>query len=258
MNITDSTIAAREGLYAKHSDPSLEKKYRDRVPEKKQPGDYVDLSVSAKMTSKLNGLREALYNIDRGRAMVKTADNALAETESILQRLRRLAVKSSNGTYSANDRQKIMVEVSALVDEIDRVASQTEYNRFLLLQGDFSKYQPKASMWIHVGPHMHQRERIFIQTMTARGLGLREGAGRFVVNLSTASAANRSIGLLDAALHRLSKMRSDLAGYDQRLKETGQGTVKSIEHMLKSEDVRVDREELIDVLKTVKKRNNFK
>ena len=106
-----------------------------------------------------------------------------------------LAVQSSNGIYTQGDRQLIQVEVSALVDEVDRIASQAEFNKFKLLLGDYARTNPKASMWFHMGANMHQRERVYIGTMTAEGLNLKERTGKFLANLSTAEGANRTIGV---------------------------------------------------------------
>jgi len=197
--------------------------------------DASGLAVSEKMRSQINGLRQAERNTEDGMSMVQTAEGYLNQTASILQRIRTLAVQSSNGIYTQQDRQLIQVEVSALIDEVDRIASQAEFNKFRLLQGDFSRTNPKASMWFHMGANMHQRERIYIQTMTAVGLGLTERTGRFLANLSTADGANRTIGIIDDALHRVSKQRADLGAYYNRLEHASRGLMNAYENIQASE-----------------------
>ena len=82
---------------------------------------------------------------------------------------------------------------------------------------------------------MHQRERIYIQTMTALGLGLVERTGRFLANLSTADGANRTIGVIDDALHRVSKQRADLGAYFNRLETAARGLMNAYENIQASE-----------------------
>jgi len=86
-----------------------------------------------------------------------------------------------------------------------------------------------------MGPNMHQRERIYIQTMTSLGLGLKERTGRFLANLSTAEMANRTIGIVDDALHKISKQRADLGAYYNRLEHTARGLMNAFENMQASE-----------------------
>ncbi len=131
--------------------------------------DASGLAVSEKMRSQIMGLRQAERNTEDGMSLIQTAEGYLQEVNDIIQRMRVLAVQSSNGIYTQEDRQYIQVEISELVDEVDRIASQAEFNKMNLLLGDFSRINPKASMWFHMGPNMHQRERVFIQTMTAIG-----------------------------------------------------------------------------------------
>ncbi|HRX15540.1 MAG TPA: flagellin, partial [Spirochaetota bacterium] len=166
---------------------------------------------------------------------VQTAEGYLDQSASILQRIRVLAVQSSNGIYTDNDRQLIQVEVSALIDEVDRIASQAEFNKFKLLLGDFSRTNPRASMWFHMGANMHQRERVYIGTMTSEGLGLTERTGEFLANLSTADKANRTIGIIDDALHKVSKQRADLGAYYNRLELTSKGLMTAYENIQASE-----------------------
>jgi flagellin len=197
--------------------------------------DASGLAVSEKMRTQIQGLRQAERNTEDGMSFVQTAEGYLDNTSSILQRIRVLAVQSSNGIYSNEDRQLIQVEVSALVDEVDRIASQAEFNKFKLLLGDFARTNPKSSMWFHMGANMHQRERVYIGTMTAEGLHLKEKTGEFLANLSTADKANRTIGVIDDALHKVAKQRADLGAYYNRLESATKGLMTAYENIQASE-----------------------
>jgi len=197
--------------------------------------DASGLAVSEKMRTQIQGLRQAERNTEDGMSFVQTAEGYLSLTTSILQRIRVLGVQSSNGIYSQSDRRLIQVEVSALVDEIDRIASTAEFNKFRLLLGDFARTNPKASMWFHMGANMHQRERVYIGTMTALGLNLKEKTGKFLANLSTADNSNRTIGIIDEALHKISKQRADLGAYFNRLEFAAKGLMTAYENIQASE-----------------------
>jgi flagellin len=197
--------------------------------------DASGLAVSEKMRTQIQGLRQAERNTEDGMSFVQTTEGYLDQTSSIMQRIRVLAVQSSNGIYSQMDRQLIQVEVSAMVDEVDRIASQAEFNKFKLLLGDFARTNPKASMWFHMGPNMHQRERVYIGTMTAEGLNLRERTGRFLVNVSTAEFSNRSIGVIDDGLHKIAKQRADLGAYYNRMEFAAKGLMNAYENIQASE-----------------------
>ncbi|MDA3899232.1 MAG: flagellin [Spirochaetes bacterium] len=196
--------------------------------------DASGLAVSEKMRSQIQGLRQAERNAEDGMSFVQTAEGYLQQLHEIIQRIRVLAVQSSNGIYTMNDRQLIQIEVSALIDEVDRVASQAEFNKMNLFLGDFSRTNPGASMWFHIGANMHQRERVYIQTMTAQALLLKSEVGE-LMTLSTAESSNRSIGVLDEAIHRISKQRADLGAYYNRLEIASKGLMNAYENLQASE-----------------------
>lgn len=196
--------------------------------------DASGLAVSEKMRAQINGLRQAERNSEDGMSMIQTAEGYLSSLADIIQRIRVLAVQSSNGIYSASDRQMIQVEVSQLVDEIDRIASQAEFNKMSILKGEFARGSRVSSMWFHIGPNQHHRERVYIQTMTAMSLGLKRMDGN-TVSLSTAELANNAIGELDAALNQINKQRADLGAYYNRLEHTAKGLMNAYENVQASE-----------------------
>ena len=196
--------------------------------------DASGLAVSEKMRTQIKGLRQAERNTEDGMSLIQTTEGYLQTASDILQRIRVLAVQSSNGIYTDEDRQLIQVEVSQLVDEIDRVASQAEFNTMNLLQGDFARGSMTASMWFHMGANMHQRERVFIGTMTARALSMKQEDGS-ITSISTAGKANMTIGVIDAALTRIAKQRADLGAYYNRLEYAAKGLMNAYENIQASE-----------------------
>ena len=183
--------------------------------------DASGLAVSEKMRSQIRGLNKASENAQNGLSFIQTTEGYLQETTDIIQRIRELAVQSSNGIYTEEDRMQIQVEVSQLVAEVDRIASQAQFNGMNMLTGRFAQATgentPTASMWLHIGANMDQRMSVFIGTMTAAALGMREIGTEEVMTIAAPSDANRAIGTLDEALKRINKQRADLGAYQNRL-----------------------------------------
>ncbi len=189
--------------------------------------DASGLAVSEKMRSQIRGLNQASTNAANGISFIQTAEGFLQETQDIIQRIRELSVQSSNGIYTAEDRMQIQVEISQLVDEVDRIASHAQFNGMNMLTGRFARETGEnvvtASMWLHIGANMDQRERVFIGTMTAKGLGVRNPGDDSILSLSDPDSANRAIGTLDEALKKVNKQRADLGAYQNRLEHAIKG-----------------------------------
>jgi len=189
--------------------------------------DASGLAVSEKMRSQIRGLERASKNAQDGISFIQATEGYLQESQDIIQRLRELAVQASNGIYSSEDRMQIQVEVSQLVDEIDRIASHAQFNGMNLLTGRFARDNGEnmvtGSMWFQIGANMDQRKRVYIGTMTARALGVRSIGSEGIVNLEDSDGANRTIGVVDAALKRLNKQRADLGAYQNRLEHAIRG-----------------------------------
>jgi len=201
--------------------------------------DASGLAVSEKMRSQIRGLNQASTNAQNGISFIQTTEGYLQESQDILQRLRELAVQASNGIYSDEDRLYIQVEVSALVDEVDRIASHAQFNGMNLLTGRFGRPVGEnvvtASMWLHIGANMDQREQVFIGTMTSKGLGIRNVGDDTFITLADPDSANRAIGTLDRALKILNKQRADLGAYQNRLEHAVRGLDIGAENMQASE-----------------------
>ena len=201
--------------------------------------DASGLAVSEKMRSQIRGLNQASTNAQNGISFIQTTEGYLQESQDILQRLRELAVQASNGIYTEEDRMYIQVEVSALVDEIDRIASHAQFNGMNLLTGRFGRPIGEnvvtASMWLHIGANMDQREQVFIGTMTSKGLGIRNVGDDTFITLSSPDGANRAIGTLDRALKIINKQRADLGAYQNRLEHAVRGLDIGAENLQASE-----------------------
>ena len=183
--------------------------------------DASGLAVSEKMRSQIRGLNQASRNAANGISFIQTTEGYLQETTDIVQRIRELAVQASNGIYSDEDRMQIQVEVSQLVAEVGRIASQAQFDGMNMLTGRCAQATgentPTASMWLHIGANMDQRMSVFIGTMTAAALGMREIGTEEVMTIAAPSDANRAIGTLDEALKIINKQRADLGAYQNRL-----------------------------------------
>ena len=196
--------------------------------------DASGLAVSEKMRAQIQGLRQAEQNTENGMSLIQTTEGYLNQIGAMIHRVRTLSIQSSNGIYTAEDRQMIQLEVSQLIDEVDRVASQAEFNTLKLFQGDFGRDSRTASMWFHVGPNMHQRKRVYIRTMTAQALNMRLTDGN-ILSVSTPSKANDVIGVMDEALFKVNKQRANLGAYYNRLEYTAKGLMNAYENIQASE-----------------------
>jgi flagellin len=201
--------------------------------------DASGLAVSEKLRSQIRGLNQAERNIENGISFIQTTEGYLQETQDIMHRIRELAVQSANGIYSDEDRMQIAVEVSQLVDEVNRIASHAEFNGMKVLMGDFAHETagaaaPKA-MWLQVGANVDQRKRAYIGTMTAEALGL-TGAQNSI-SIANPDAANKAIASLDNALKIVSKQRADLGAYQNRFTLAAQGVSVAAENMQAAESV---------------------
>jgi flagellin len=184
-------------------------------------------------------LNRASANAADGISFIQTSEGYLQETEDIIQRVRELAVQSANGIYTAEDRMQIQVEVSQLIDEVDRIASHAQFNGLNMLTGRFARPTGEntvtGSMWFHIGANIDQREQVFIGTMTAKGLGIRDVGDDSILSLENVDSANRAIGSLDSAIQIINKQRADLGAYQNRLEHAIRGIDIGAENMQASE-----------------------
>ena len=197
--------------------------------------DASGLAVSEKMRSQIRGLNQASKNIQNGVSFIQTTEGYLQETTDILQRVRELAVQSANGIYSDEDRMQIQVEVSQLVAEVDRIASQAQFNGMNMLTGRFAQ-EGDSVMQFQIGANVDQNTRVFIGTMTATALGLKGAqGGDEQISISSPDEANITLAAIDEALKNVTKQRADLGAYQNRFEMAAKGINIAAENTQASE-----------------------
>lgn len=167
--------------------------------------DASGLAVSERLRSQIRGLNQAQKNALDSISFIQTAEGSLQEVHSILHRLRELAVQSSNAIYSVEDRSLIQVEVSQLVQEIDRIADTTEFNRFKILDGSNKSFQ------FQVGANADQNITVVMKTMTAAAIDI---SG---ISMSTVESANEALSRVDRAVDTVSRQRATFGAVQNRL-----------------------------------------
>lgn len=200
--------------------------------------DASGLAVSEKMRSQIRGLNQAGRNIQDGVSFIQATEGYLQETTDIMQRIRELAIQGANGIYSAEDRMQIQVEVSQLVDEVDRIASHAQFNGMNVLTGRFARDGGIEIMQLHVGANMDQNERIYIGTMTATALGIigpSQGGEDEMISVANVDSANMALGTVDNALTIINKQRADLGAYQNRFEMAYNGIAVASENLQAAE-----------------------
>jgi len=176
--------------------------------------DAAGLAISEKMRGQIRGLDMATKNSQDSISLIQTAEGALNETHSILQRMRELAVQSRNDTndQATNDRSNLNDEVKQLQEEITRIANQTEFNNKKLLDGS----QNTDGLTFQIGANTGQTINLKIATMTSTKLGIAAAD----LDVATGGAASKAIATLDTAINTVSKTRSGLGAVQNRLEHT--------------------------------------
>jgi len=193
--------------------------------------DASGLAVSERMRTQIRGLIQAEKNTQNGLSFIQVAEGSYQQLNDIMQRVRVLAVQSANGIYSSSDRSQIQVEVSQLIDEVDRIAGTAEFNRMKMLTGTFAKASKSGSMFFHVGAGKDQRIRVYIATVSGKAFNLVDQGNR-KRTISTVGNANAMIGYVDEALDKLNRQRADLGAYYNRMENTSKALTQSYENMM--------------------------
>lgn len=192
--------------------------------------DASGLAVSTKMKSMIRGLNQASRNIADGSSMLNVASGYLQETTDILQRIRELAVQSSNGIFSADQRSMIQIEVSQLVSEIDRIASSATFNGLQLFTGRYAAGNEEITL--HIGSQTDQRISFNLEAATAESLGLKNVQGQEgSLSISDPESANMAIATLDDALLKVSKQQALIGANQNRMEVAKQGIDIASENM---------------------------
>jgi flagellin len=217
--------------------------------------DAAGLTISEKMRGQIGGLNQAVRNAQDGISLIQTAEGALNETHSILNRMRDLAVQAANDTNTADDRNAIQGELNQLLDEVDRIAKNTEFNTQKLFgeygipenanDGGDAAHTP-LTVNFQIGANANQNISLEIKDMTTDGLGL----GEFkviveneeksiersnIINVTTQSGASTAITKIDSAIKLVSEERSKLGAYQNRLEHTINNLTTTSENLTAAE-----------------------
>mgnify|MGYP002742680228 CR=1 FL=1 len=174
--------------------------------------DAAGLTISEKMRSQVRGLNQASRNAQDGISAVQTAEGALDEVHSMLQRMRELTVQAGNDTNQAKDREAIKAEIDQLYDEIDSISTKTEFNKQKLLNGSFA-----AGKKLQVGANEGQTLTISIGKMGASAIGL---LAKNDLKVESNQEVSKSIKKIDDAIEKVSTQRSKLGAVQNRLEHT--------------------------------------
>lgn len=171
--------------------------------------DAAGLAISEKMRAQIKGLDMAQKNAQDGISLIQTAEGALAETHSILQRMRELSVQSANDTNMDEvDRAAMQSEVTALLEEIDAITDRTQFNTQTLLDGGFK------DKIFHIGANAGQDIKVSIGTMDSEALEIED------IDISTQTGAAAAMTLVNTAINTVSTQRADLGAIQNRLEHT--------------------------------------
>ena len=192
--------------------------------------DAAGLSISEKMRGQIRGLNQASTNAQDGQSLIQTAEGALGEIHSVIQRMRELVVQAANDTNVSADRTAIGLELQALSSEIDRIASQTEFNTMKLLSGGFS------NKVLLVGANATQTIKFSISAMSSKALGITVSAiATNVKGKTVGSAISPLISTVNKALSLVSQQRSKLGALQNRLDHTIANADNMAENLQSSE-----------------------
>ena len=191
--------------------------------------DAAGLSISEKMRGQIRGLKQASTNAQDGQSLIQTAEGAMNEIHSVLQRMRELTVQAENDTYLKEDRDKIKTEVGQLQSEITRIATQTQFNKMNLLTSSYKNKQ------FQVGANDTQVINITIDRMTASALGVQAVASDIGKASGGASIGDKILATIDSAITKVSTSRSNLGAISNRLDHTIANADNMAENLQSSE-----------------------
>ena len=203
--------------------------------------DAANLAVSEKMRSQIRGLNQANKNVQNGVSFIQVTEGYLQETTDILQRIRELAVQSSNGLYSSEDRLQLQIEVSQLVAEVDRIASSAQFNGLNMLTGRYADNEIGEKMTFQVGANVDQSISVNIASATAGALGLKgedqNGGIGSLVSVEDAESSNMTLATIDNALKIVNSQRANLGAIQNRKETAAKGIAIAAENLTSAESI---------------------
>lgn len=189
--------------------------------------DAAGLAISEKMRAQIRGLQQATRNTQDGISLIQTAEGALNETHSILQRMRELAVQAANDTNAKEDRDALQQEFTELIKEINRIGNDTEFNTKKLLNGDSGN---SSKVTLQIGANKGQNYLIDIKDMRAEALNSDEN-----LDISNHENASSAIKILDGAINSVSSQRASLGASQNVLEHRINYLENTAENLIASE-----------------------
>jgi flagellin len=181
--------------------------------------DAAGLAISEKMRGQIRGLEQAARNSQDAISLIQTAEGALNETHSILQRMRELVVQAGNtGTNEAEDLQAIQDEITELINEIDGIATRTQFNGKNLLDGSYAS--GTADLTFQIGANTTQQITLNINDMQSSALGTTGTVDTIDVTDFASTSFDTQLTIIDEAIEQVSSERSNLGAYQNRLEHT--------------------------------------
>lgn len=214
-NISAINAWRNTGLQNNALDKSLEK-LSSGLRINRSADDAAGLSISEKMRNQIAGLNQATRNAQDAVSLIQTAEGALNETHAILLRMRELAIQARSDTNTNEDRAQTQKEVVELINEINRIASTTQFNTRNLLQGSCGTGANGSCLVFQIGANVGQTMSLVIGSMTADSSALNVSA----VSVGGAASASAAISLIDGAISQVSAQRADLGAVQNRLEHT--------------------------------------
>ncbi|EJE7233298.1 flagellin [Clostridium sporogenes] len=193
--------------------------------------DAAGLAISEKMRGQIRGLNQASRNSQDAISLIQTAEGALNETHSILQRMRELTVQAANDTNVGVDKNNLDKEVKELQKEINRISSQTQFNTKNLLNGDVAATK---ELTFQIGANSGQTIKLAISAMSAGSLGVASDKVT-IGSVKTASDITKMIATIDTAINTVSGERAKLGANQNRLEHTISNLDNSAENLQAAE-----------------------
>lgn len=239
-NLSSMFASRMERINAKEVQSSIEKlSSGQRI--NKASDDAAGLAISEKLRAQIRGLNQANKNTENAVSFIQVTSGYLQETTDILQRIRELAVQSSNGLYSSEDRLQIQVEVSQLVAEVDRIASSAQFNGLNMLTGRYADNEIGEKMTFQVGANVDQSISVNIASATAGALGLKgedqNGGIGNLVSVEDAESSNMTLATIDNALKIVNSQRANLGAIQNRMETAAKGISIAAENLTSAESI---------------------
>jgi flagellin len=217
INYNLAASAAQRGLAASQDSYSKQAEHLSSgLRINRASDDAAGLAVSEKLKNQVRGLNQAQRNAQDSISLIQTAEGALTETHSLLARMRELAVQSSNDTLTISDRANLNAEFTQLQAEVDRIATSTQFNTALLLNGSGTA----TALTFQIGANNGDTLALAIDGTQASVLNVAFNSANGVAGVAYQSSASAVISILDVAVNVVSEDRAELGAVQNRLEST--------------------------------------